>query len=59
MAGQPNQQPADAVRDDQPQKPADTGNKGGGNKGGNKISSETEKAQEEAAKDRAREGGYQ
>lgn len=54
MADQPNQQPADAVRDEQPQKPADPGNKGGG-----KISSETVKVQEEAAKDRAREGGYQ
>ncbi|MCP1609471.1 hypothetical protein J2848_001118 [Azospirillum lipoferum] len=54
MADQPNQQPADAVRDGQPQKPADTGNSGG-----NRISSETEKAQEEAAKERAREGGYQ
>ncbi|CAO3352557.1 hypothetical protein [Azospirillum palustre] len=54
MADQPNQQTADAPRSDQPQKPADAGNKGDG-----KISSETVKAQEEAAKDRAREGGYQ
>lgn len=54
MADQPSQQPADALRDDQPQKPADASNKGG-----SKISSETEKTQEEAAKDRAREGGYQ
>lgn len=53
MADQPNQQPAAAVRDDRPQKPADAGNEGGG-----KISSETVRAQEEAAKDRAREGGY-
>ncbi|WP_158280169.1 hypothetical protein [Azospirillum sp. TSH100] len=54
MADQPNQQPADAPRDGQPQKPA-----GAGNGSGAKISDETEKAQEEAAKDRAREGGYQ
>jgi len=54
MADQPNQQPADAPRGDQTQKPADTGSSNAG-----KISSETVKAQEEAAKDRAREGGYQ
>ncbi|WP_158285367.1 hypothetical protein [Azospirillum sp. TSH64] len=54
MVDQPNQRPADAARDDQPQKPADANKEGGGT-----ISSETVKAQEEAAKDRAREGGYQ
>lgn len=53
MADQPNQQPADAPRGHQPQKPADSGGSNGG-----KIGSETVKAQEEAAKDRAREGGY-